>query len=185
MAAGFSVDIPGEKPLLVSRAEFREAQVFQESSGGYLLNALVDAEGDMGGTHVSYLGIEKIPFVREGSAWHPKSPILPALQGILAVLRARDQATAARDVGAFRDRLVGADYKDGAVDRSAYLARLVVRFQSIRALTHPTKWAIRVDRGEAQVFEEATSATAGSLSRRSRYTLSHEDGLWRFTSGLD
>ena len=186
LSSGFSVNVPGEPSLIVTRIEFREPQVFKEQ-GRYLLNALVDAEGESGGTHVSYYGVEKILFTRVGSRWRPQPPILPALQAILAVLRARQRAAITRDFAAFRDRLLASGYQEGSIDRAAYLARLAVRFKSPPSWTSPKTWAIRVDRAEAQVFEDATSASLAGTSPpvRSRFRLVQEAGLWRFTSGLD
>jgi hypothetical protein len=186
LAAGFSVDVPGDPPIVVTHLEFREPQVFAES-GHFVLNALVDVTGKSGGTTVSYLGVEKIPFVRSRATWRPQPPILPALQTIALTLRARQRAMAKRDLALFRDQLVSSHYQEGPFDRDAVLARLAVQFQSLPSFSSPSTWAIRVDRGEAQVFEETTAAwpAGNSQPRRMRFTLALEGGVWRFTSGLD
>jgi hypothetical protein len=50
----------------------------------------------------------------------------------------------------------------------------------------PIFWVIRVDRGEAQVFQQsqADDASAGGGNRR-HFTLRQQGGRWFFTSGAD
>ncbi len=62
-----------------------------------------------------------------------------------------------------------------------------LRTQDSAAGLRPRKWAIRVDRGEAQVSEESQSAPDGAspqVGLRS-YSLSFGSGSWRIKNGAD
>ncbi len=185
LEAGFNVPVAGKPPVAVSHAEFREAQVFSDRDG-YYVNALVDAAGNTGDTAVNYLGIEHIRFERDRGRWRARMPVLPNLSGLVSTLWERQRALGTRDLAAFQE-LVGSAYKSGPYDRPAYLARLAVLFQAPPQWLKPVSWAIRVDRGEAQVYEEARSLrdVPPSGPRKERFTLTLERDHWRFTSGLD
>ncbi len=199
MESGFSVATLDGPALTVTRARFRDLSVFEEREG-CVATALVDAEGRDGAVRLSYLGVERIRFARASGRWQPVQPALPRLAQLVDALRLRARAFNERDVTIYRDRLVARAYRgaDPSMDRAALLGRVAGDFHetgvrgqgsgvsksNVDLLVTPVVWTVRIDRGSAEALEEFGLGDSPG-KRRARFTLVPEDGVWKFTSGLD
>lgn len=198
---GFQVPIAGGDAVAVHRASFREVTVAEDAVGPLAI-ALVDADGACAAVRVRYLGVETIRFERRAGTLKAAAPVLPRLAAVAGSLQDRVRAFAARDPFAYRDRLVARSFREGGMDRAAYLLRLERDFAA--AAGPPVRltvdaWTVRIDRDRAEVLEEfrppvgdPASASPpgpnefgpGRAPARARFELVVEDGAWRFASGL-
>lgn len=163
----------------VVRKESREATIF----------AHADADGDLGGVKVSYLGPERLRLVRE-DGWRLDGPPLPALAAILEALRARQSALAARDVAAYARLLDDAYSDDPGVDRAEAERRTTTLFATGAPFEQliPTAWRIRAERDTATVREEYPALPPEAGQPRGRMAaliqLRRRGDVWRFAAGL-
>lgn len=171
---------PAGSGLVLHRVRFDRLLVKPEA-GGYTAVSTVDAEGVFHGTvKVSYLGLERIPFTTSSRGIAPPPALLPALDEVAALLTARRDALAQRDLAAL-EALVSSKWSDARMDREAMLAAARERAERGEQLPQPSLWSVRGDRDGAEVLEEYP---AGGGAQRSRFVLRREGGRLRFASGL-
>lgn len=171
----------GGARVRIERVAFARVLVKPEGRG-YTAVATVDAEGRLeGGPHVSYLGLERIPFVRDRQGPRPRGALLPALAELIECLRAKDAAVARGDAAALQT-LLADRWDDPSVDREKLL-RAVHERGPAPASPPAASWFIRIERDGADVLEERPGS-AGQPARRTRYRLVREREGFRFSSGL-
>jgi hypothetical protein len=168
--------IPGGGDLVLSQVSFDHVLVKQEGQG-FTAVGQVDAEGTYAGTtQVSYIGLERVPFVRLDGRWLPKDALLPALQQVAALLLERRAAEEARDPAAL-ERLVAKAWDDPrAGGRDAALAAMRERLSAGPAKAQPKRWIVRVERERSEVLEETSLGST-------RLVLVREAGQLRIASG--
>jgi len=167
--------VPGGAEIVLSQVSFDHVLVKPEGEG-FTAVGQVDAEGTYGGTaQVSYIGLERVPFVRRGGRWVPKGALLPALQEVAALLLARRAAEDARDPAAL-EPLVALAWKDERVAREEAIAAMKERLSAGPQKAQPKRWIVRVERERSEVLEETS---AGST----RLELVREAGRLRIASG--
>lgn len=144
-----------------------------------------DAEGEYeGGVPVSYVGLERVPFVRRGRAWEPEGAILPALEEVAALLVERRAALEGREPRRI-EALVAQGWRDGRLGREPALVQMRERVEAFSGSYRPTRWIVRVERGGAEVLEEfVQEGEAGASRGQVRFQLTREDGKLRFAAGL-
>lgn len=127
-----------------------------------------EGQGRVGDIHVGYIGGEAVGLTHEGGAWEPDQGIwLPRLEGVLDMLRRRDQALAKGD--------------------AASLASLALEPTPMATLSSPAElppvraWLVRIE-GEGAVVSEVTGQDAGTSTKR--LELRQRQNGWRFASGL-
>jgi len=181
---GATLAVPGGGVLKLRSIHYSRMLVKPEGEG-YVAVATVDAEGDYEKeTAVSYLGLERVPFVRRGGAWEPKSSILPALAEIAAVLAQRRSAIERRDPEAL-ERLVARAWSDSRLSREAAVAQMRERVSAGSGTYRATRWIVRTERQEAEVLEEVERGAADGASKgQVRLQLKREDGAFRISAGL-
>jgi hypothetical protein len=91
---GLRVPVAGySEPLLSTRHGYTRIAIVGAAPGGDSeLTATLDLTGNLGPIEVSSLGVEKLRFRREGSAWKPVEGWAPALAEALALLEKRRKA---------------------------------------------------------------------------------------------
>ena len=157
------ISVPGGGELAVSQVRFDHVLVKPEGEG-FTAVGQVDAEGVYAGqAKVSYIGLERVPFVRTDGHWVPKGALLPGLQEVGALLVARHAAEDAHDPAAL-ERLVAAGWTDPTADRGAAIAAMRERLAAAQK-AQPKRWIIRVERERAEVLEETEGATRLVLVR--------------------
>jgi len=169
--------IPGGADLELVRVGFEHVLVKPEGEG-YVAVAQVDAEGLYGGeARVSYIGLERVPFVRRGGRWTPRGALLPALQEVAALLVARQSAQAAGDPSALA-KLVASNWIDERLGRQEALELARQRFTlgEEREAQAITRWIIRVEREQVEALEQ----TKGGARR---LVLAREQGALKIASG--
>lgn len=181
---GASFAVRGGGVLTLRVAHFDHVLVKPEGEG-LVAVAKADADGEYeGGTAVSYVGLERVPFVRRGAAWVPKGAILPALEEIAALLVERRAALERREPGRI-EALVARGWSDARLPREAALVQMRERVEAFSGTYRPTRWIVRVEREEAEVLEEFVQEGGGGASRgQVRFQLKREDGKLRIASGL-
>ena len=153
---------------------------------GFTAVATVDAEGTFDGvTQVSYLGLERVPFVRRHGRWEPREALLPALEEAVRLLLARRAALAATDSAAL-EHLAARRWKDPQVTREAALAQTRERIDEFKGRYQATRWIVRVERDGAEVLEQYTLAPPDAPVRKGqiRFELVREDAGLRFGSPM-
>ena len=186
---GCAVAVEGRGTLALTSLKFDRLLVKPEGEGLTAV-ATFDGEGVFKGVSsgriadeipVSYLGLERAPFVRREGRWAPQTSVVPALVEIVALLDARREALGKKDAAAL-DEMVAKGWKDARLTRDAALEKA----RALEGRYQPTKWIVRVEREGAQVLEEYTLEPADGPARRGqvRFELKREDGRLRFASGL-
>ena len=173
-AASPRFSVPGGE-IVLGKVRFDHVLVKPEGEG---LTAVgqVDAEGLFAGTtRVSYIGLERVPFVLRDGRWLPRGALLPALQEVAGVLMARHTAEQARDPTAI-ERQVATVWAGEGVSREAALAAMKERLAAGPRKAELKRWIVRVERERCEVLEE-TSAGA------TRLVLVREAGQLRIASG--
>ena len=181
---GTTIAIAGGGTLALSSLKFDRLLVKPEGDG-FTAVATFDAEGIYDGqTRVSYLGLERAPFVRRDGHWVPRTSPVPALEEIVGLLAARRAAIAKGDASAL-EPLVAKGFQDPRLSREAALAQARER-ASQPATTSAVAWIVRVERDGAQVSEESESPGADGKPRKSqaRFDLKREDGRLKIFAGL-
>lgn len=175
-AAGATFAIPGGDSVKVTSARFDHVLVKPEGEG-YTAVTQVDAEAIYGaGVPVSYIGLERIPFVRVDGQWSPKGALLPGLQDVGATLLAHRQALLHHDLAALR-ALLAQGYQG---DRAALKGSLTDEGEAIEI----RRWTIRVERGSASVSEEVAPSRTFRARGQLRLELVREAGGFKILSGL-
>jgi hypothetical protein len=171
------------KTLQLHAAHFDRVLVKPEGEG-FTAVTTVDAEGTIDKTQVSYLGLERIPFVRIDGHWQPKEALLPALREVAELLSARRTALGTADAAALGELVSTTRWLDSTVTREVALAQLKDRIGDWAGRYEPTAWIVRVEREGAEVLEEYTLTAPQGTTRRGkiRFQLVREDRL-RFGSG--
>jgi hypothetical protein len=83
---GATVEVPKGGDLVVRSIRFDRVLVKPEAKG-FIAVVTVDAEAVLDkGVAVSYLGLERIPFVRAERRLEPQGPLLPGLYEVLSLL---------------------------------------------------------------------------------------------------
>ncbi len=141
--------LEGAPPLVVHRHFFERILVQADLEARRAeVTATLDAEGKVGGTQVSSLGVERVPFRYEAGAWEPSEGFAPRLSGVLALLEARRRALEAADGEALR-RLSRPDALDEADGETLGLLE-GLRDRTVQA----EAWYLRLEREEVVVREE-------------------------------
>jgi hypothetical protein len=176
------VEVRGAGTLALAHLRFDRVLVRPEGRT-WLAVATVDASGTLRGpfgpVQVSCLGRERIGFARAGGIFAPVEGPVPTLAEALSVLLARHRALAGGDVDAL-EPLVARAYRDPRGTREQALARARERDPGWAAA--PGRYAVRLDRAQVEVLEEAATPSLGP--RQSNFTLIREEGALRFASGL-
>ena len=174
-AEGARFAIPGGAEVVLSQVRFDHVLVKPEGEGLTAV-AQVDAEGTYAGeAKVSYIGLERVPFVRKDGRWRPRGALLPALQDVGALLVARRAAHDARDPAAM-ERLVAKAWSDETTGREAALAAMKDRLSAGQVAAKPRSWIVRVERERSEVLEETAAGAT-------RLVLVREGGQLRIASG--
>jgi hypothetical protein len=167
--------LAGGEDLDLEKLRFSEVIV---SLHGDVADVLLHAEaaGRLAGAPLHYVGSERLALRRTGSGFSPLS--LPALEGVLDALEARQRALEARDAAALL-ALAAEDYREGSVDR-ARLATLLAAPAMLDPAA-PSSLAVRVDGDRATV-----SLSFASDGGRGTHILALENVAksWRFSAGL-
>ncbi|MGC4121701.1 MAG: hypothetical protein QM765_45415 [Myxococcales bacterium] len=167
--------VPGGAEIVLTQVSFDHVLVKPEGEG-FTAVGQVDAEGTYGGaTQVSYIGLERVPFIRSSGRWVPKGALLPAMQEVATLLLARHAAEEARDPAAI-ERLVAKSWGDERVAREAALASMKERLAAGPAKAQPKRWIVRVERERCEVLEETSEGST-------RLVLLREAGQLRIASG--
>ncbi len=181
-----TLELPGTGTLKTERLLFDRLLVKPEGNG-YTAVSNVDLDGAVDGLRISYIGFERIPFVRRDGRFVPSGSLTPNLVELLEVLRARADAFSRGDAAAY-EALLAKGWEEPGIDRAALLERLHGDFaRGPPARIEVTGWTLRNDRHAAEVTEEyRLHLGEGQPPRqaRARYTLKREDGRFRFASGL-
>ncbi|MBI5544912.1 MAG: hypothetical protein HY901_13560 [Deltaproteobacteria bacterium] len=186
--SGVTCLVPGRGKLELSAVSFAHVLVKPEGEG-YTAVGQVDAEGLFAGaTGVSYLGLERVPFVRRDGRWEPKECLLPALHEVVWLLS--DRRAAAQEGDAERiERLVAKSWRDERFGREQAIAQLQARLAAPAPQSKVERWVVRAERGKIDALEE-TSGQAPSEAdgqrrpRKTRLELVREDGKLRIAAGL-
>lgn len=169
------------KPLRLTSAKFDHVLVKPEGEG-FIAVGKVDAEGVFDrDTKVSYIGLERVPFVLQGGRWVPRGAFLPGLEAVGALLEARREALEAHDAAALEKLLTRERLAD-----QASLAALRERVAAESAGRRRAQaWIARVERDGAEVLEESAGLMPdGTLANtRVRLVLRREDGALKIADG--
>ncbi|HET9450505.1 MAG TPA: hypothetical protein VFO83_06465 [Aggregicoccus sp.] len=159
---GLSLRVPGAPaPLRSRQLHFSRLSVAPgEGRAAALAHATLDFEGSLGGTKVSSLGVEQVPFTpgagRLGAErWEPAGSAAPRLVAVVAALEARRQALEAGDLGrlaALAGRAPGTLPEPAAQGGPAAEALAQVLAVGERAY-RVEAWYLRLERDEATVGE--------------------------------
>lgn len=181
-----SLDVPGLGSLQTERLHFDRLLVKPEGDG-YTAVATVDLDGVIGDLRISYIGFERIPFVRREGRYAPAGALTPNLAELLTVLKTRAEAFSRADAEAY-EALLAKRWKETTIGREALIERLRSDFaRGPRARIEVTGWTIRNERDAAEVTEEYRLFLDGDQpprEARARYVLEREEGRFRFVSGL-
>jgi hypothetical protein len=143
---GFEQELLGGK-LVAKRHHFDRVTVsVQPEARTALAIATLDFDGAFGETAVSSLGVEKVPFVSDGSDWKPAEGFAPRLTGIVSALEQRRRALDRADLAALA-HLTGAENPPADAELQR-VAALTQRAYTVKA------WYIRSERDEVLVTEE-------------------------------
>jgi hypothetical protein len=142
---------------------------------GFTAVGQVDAEGTYGGTaQVSYIGLERVPFVRRGGRWVPRARCCRRCR------RSRRCSWLPRRGGRSRPGRAraprGPGLEDERVAREEAIAAMKERLSAGPQKAQPKRWIVRVERERSEVLEETS---AGST----RLELVREAGRLRIASG--
>jgi hypothetical protein len=145
---GLELAVPGlGAPLESKEHHFARITVNVDPGGQRAVAwATLDFLGQLGGTPVSSLGVERVPFVREGRKWVPEGLAAPRLAAVVRVLEARRRALEAGNREALK--ALGAPGVGGGgeaeVEKVLGLQRRRYRAEA---------WFLRLERDEAVASE--------------------------------
>lgn len=149
---GLELSLPGISTPLTSNTHYFARITVRVEPGGKRAEALatLDFVGTLGGTDVSSLGVEVVPFVLKDGQWQPEGLAAPRLAAVVTALEARRRALETGDSAALA-RLVAPAGEAGVVgvggpELEALLALERRRYRS-------GMWFIRLERDEARVTE--------------------------------
>lgn len=179
---GATIAVPGAGTLALSKVRFDRVLVKPEGEG-FTAVATVDADGALDGMAVGYLGLERVPFVRRGAQWVPKTSLLPALVEVASLLAERHSALRRHDATAI-ERLVAHGWSDRRLSREEALSQMRDRVRDASGDERAVRWIIRIEREGAEVLEELDRATGTSGRGQVRFQLGREEGRFRFVAGL-
>ncbi len=168
--------------LTGKRVHYQRMTVSLEPGGrrATVLSTL-DFTGELNGTEVSSLGVEKIVFGYDGTAWKPESNLAPRLVAVVTALESRRRALESGDRGTLQ-RLARAFDAGLGKEADEWLA-LLERKVRIDA------WFIRLDRDQVQVSEQYRMEGFGAdrpfhSSGPRRLDLQAAGGQFFFPNGL-
>ena len=146
---GLEIPLDGGQVLVASTVHYQRLQVLHdEAAGTATVRCTLDLQGKVGGTEVSSLGLERIPFRVQGGAWLPAEGLAPDLARALEALQARRAALESGD----RRRLaaLGAFRSDGGAPDQELERVLRVGQRRWRSLA----WYLRAEREGVTVSED-------------------------------
>jgi hypothetical protein len=176
---GLELKLPGGERLELPVMQYQRLQVSVAPDGAHAeVHATLDASGRLArpsgeATKVSSLGLERVPFHREGHDWVPDGTLAPRLVALVGALEAR------------RHALETGEGLDGG--ESAELNALL---QVSARHYHAEAWYLRFERDEVLVSEEALlegTLPDRPVSDRATHRVTVEaqsDGGFRFARGL-
>lgn len=149
---GLSLALPGVgEPLMSREHHFARITVSVEPGGQRAVAwATLDFSGRLGGTSVSSLGVERVPFVRRGRDWVPEGLAAPRLAAVVRALESRRQALEAGNREALEGLLVRgaeADAGGGEAELERVMALQRRRYRS-------EAWYLRLERDDVVASEE-------------------------------
>ncbi|XXF79863.1 hypothetical protein P2318_08955 [Myxococcaceae bacterium GXIMD 01537] len=145
---GLSLTLPGSREPLTSREHhFARITVDVEPGGRRATaSATLDFTGALGGTEVSSLGVERVPFVLRDGDWEPETQAAPRLAAVVAALEARRRALEGGELEA----LLALGAQDAARPEGPELEQLLrLRPRRYRA----EAWYLRLERDGASATE--------------------------------
>ncbi len=149
--AGLALAVPGTAASLVARRLHYDrvtTHVDADGEAGFALSTL-DFEGTLDSIQVSSLGVERIPFERQGTEWRPRSGLAPRLAAVVAALEARRQALESGDGGKLV--VLAASPEGGREAQDELLRRTASAPQPLHRIC---AWYIRLERNRALVTED-------------------------------
>ncbi len=149
--SGLVLAIPGSAAQLASRRLHYDritCHIDDPGQEGYAL-ATLDFEGSLGSVEVSSLGLERIPFERDGVGWVPLESLAPRLIAVVAALEARRWALQIGD-----GEKLAALTRSPEPERAAQQDELFRRIASAPNRYRPVAWYIRLERSRALVTED-------------------------------
>jgi type II secretory pathway pseudopilin PulG len=151
------VDLPlrGGGRLISHHLTYQRLTVIPDADGkSATVLATLDLTGDFGQTQVSSLGVEKIPFVYDGTDWRPAGSMAPRLVAAVNALEQRRQALEAGDLQQLAQLARVTDGGSLGEDLDAWL-QLLERKLRVDA------WFIRLERDDAEVSEQYRAEGVG------------------------
>jgi hypothetical protein len=150
---GLELLIPGAGgPLKSTRLYFARITVNVEPGGKRAVAwATLDFDGTLGRTEVGSLGVERVPFVRQGRRWVPEGLPAPRLAAVVGALEARRRALESGDRTALEAlRAPGSEAEDGGAETAELEKVLEVQRRHYRA----EAWYLRLERDGAVASEQ-------------------------------
>jgi hypothetical protein len=183
--AALRLEVPGaDEPLVSSRHFYERIVVDVDPDGAHArATATLDFDGRLGATEVSSLGLERIPWRREGAEWIVPQGYAPVLVRVVGALERRRQALQGGDAAALAG-MSGAPRETVSRDREIQRV-LAVSGREYRVVA----WYIRAERGEVLVREEFrllghTRDQPVDETGTRRLVLHERDGEFLFSAGL-
>ncbi len=180
---GATFDLSGVGPLTLESIRFDHLLVKPEGEGMVAVTSVDLEAASAAGLHVSYIGLERIPYVKGERGWGVKGAAFPNLAAIAALLTERAQALGRQDP-ALLEPLVARAWKDPRFDRTQALALARERLPEFAAY-RARRWIVRSERMAVEVLEEYEAGPTATPRRgQVRFQLVREDGRLRFASGM-
>ncbi len=161
---GLLLTVPGTRVPLTSREHHFARITVDVLPGGQRAEAFatLDFEGALGGTRVSSLGVERVPFVLRDGAWVPEGQAAPRLAAVVAALESRRRALEEGRLEALKALGAPGAAQPGGPELERLLALRERRYRA-------DAWVLRLERDEAVATERWR--LQGSLPERPVDTL--------------